>query len=165
MIVPYGPVTSSNNVEVNIAIQNAGEWQRFCTIVLTDPTIAEDPRFSTNESRVRNRESLDPVITAICGELTDDELRDRLARADIPYGNLNDVRGLLDHKQLEARQRWGSVDSEVGPIKALLHPMNLDAMPQRMDPVPSLGEHTTSVLESLGYDADAVASLAKRGIV
>ena len=60
MIVPYGPVTSSNNVEVNIAIQNAGEWQRFCTIVLTDPTIAEDPRFSTNESRVRNRESLDP---------------------------------------------------------------------------------------------------------
>jgi itaconate CoA-transferase len=78
---------------------------------------------------------------------------------------MRNIRGFLDHPQLEARDRWREVGSPVGPLRALLPPATMDSTEPVMAPIPSVGEHTDAVLEELGYGEEAVASLRQRGAI
>jgi crotonobetainyl-CoA:carnitine CoA-transferase CaiB-like acyl-CoA transferase len=67
---------------------------------------------------------------------------------------------LWDHAQLRARDRWASVASPAGEVRAPLPPGVSSAWEARMDAIPALGEHTRAILAELGYAADAVDVLA-----
>ena len=64
-----------------------------------------------------------------------------------------------DHPQLRARERWVSVNTPAGSIPALLPPGIPDHVTPHVDAVPSLGEHTESILAELGLDAAAIGIL------
>lgn len=143
-IVPYGPYRAADGW-VNLAVQNEGQWQRFGALILGRPELVDDARFQTNENRVRNRVELEATIDAVLGSLARSEVVERLERADIPYGSLNDLADLVAHPQLAARDRWIEVDSPNGVLRALAHPLNLVGMPRRRGTVPALGEHTEEI--------------------
>ena len=164
IIVPYGPYRTGDGA-VNLGIQNEGQWERLCRIALRRPELADDPRFATNEARVRNRAELEPLIEEIFGQEDQAAVVVRLAEADVPFGSLNEVDDLVDHPQLAARDRWLEVDSPVGPLRALAHPLNLSDLPQRADPVPALGQHTDAVVAELGYSADEIRALRDQGAI
>jgi itaconate CoA-transferase len=150
IIVPYGPYRCAGGRFVNLAVQNEGQWERLCASVLERADIAADPRFDTNAKRLANRRELEPLIESILSELPEDEVLRRLEAADVPYGRLNDMRDVVEHPQLEARDRWAEFGSPAGPIRMLKHPMNLEGLPQRADAVPAVGEHTQEVLREVG---------------
>ena len=74
---------------------------------------------------------------------------ERLEKAGIASGAVNDVAEVARHPQLEARARWAQVDSPAGPIAALLPPHNLANAAPRMGAVPALGQHTDEILREL----------------
>jgi len=152
MIAPYGPYRAGDGALVNLAVQNEGQWARLCKKVLERPELLGEPRFATNELRVRNRSELEPLIEQILSQWPSSEIEARLASADVPYGHVNSIAGLADHAQLAARHRWLEIDSETGPIKALAHPFNIDGIPHPRSAVPALGQHTSEVLAELGID-------------
>jgi crotonobetainyl-CoA:carnitine CoA-transferase CaiB-like acyl-CoA transferase len=147
-IVPYGPYRTADGM-VNVAVQNNSQWRRFCQLVIERPELAEDLRFSTNELRVRNRTDLEALIEGALAMVPADQVEDRLAQADVPFGRLNDVQGLLDHEQLLARDRWWDVSSPTGVVRTIRPPFNIDASPTVPGAVPALGEHTAQVLEEI----------------
>jgi crotonobetainyl-CoA:carnitine CoA-transferase CaiB-like acyl-CoA transferase len=149
-IVPYGPYRTGDDTSVNLAVQNEGQWARLCTQVLNRPDWVEHPRFRTNVLRVQHRAELEPLIEEALGDHTRTSAQEALEGADVPYGALNEVADLVAHPQLTARHRWFDVDTEAGPARALAHPLNLVGMPQRMDPVPGLGEHNDEIRRELG---------------
>ena len=150
IIVPYGPYRCGGGRHVNLAVQNEGQWQRLCAMVLERPELAADPRFDTNAKRLANRRKLEPLIEAVLVELAEEEVVRRLDQADVPYGRLNDIKDVVDHPQLAARDRWAEYPTEAGPVRMLKHPMNLSGLPQRVEAVPAVGEHTAEVLAELG---------------
>ncbi|MBV9121500.1 MAG: CoA transferase [Chloroflexi bacterium] len=150
IIVPYGPYRCGGGKYVNLAVQNEGQWERLCTTVLGKPELARDPLYATNALRLKNRTTLEPLIEEILGELQEAEVLKRLERADVPYGRLNDLKAVVDHPQLEARDRWADYDTEAGAVRMLHHPMNISGLPRRTDPVPSVGQHTEEVLSEIG---------------
>lgn len=152
MIAPYGPYRAGDGALVNLAVQNEGQWARLCKKVLERPELLGEPRFATNELRVRNRSELEPLIEQILSQWPSSEIEARLASADVPYGHVNSIAGLADHAQLAARHRWLEIDSEAGPIKALAHPFNIDGIPHPRGAVPALGQHTSEVLAELDID-------------
>jgi crotonobetainyl-CoA:carnitine CoA-transferase CaiB-like acyl-CoA transferase len=165
IIVPYGPYRCGDGQYVNLAVQNEGQWRRLCAGVLGRADLADDPRFTTNESRVLHRTELEPLIEEILGQYDRPTAETRLAAADVPFGSLNEVDDLVEHPQLAARQRWLEVDSPVGPIRALAHPMNLEGMPQRTDPIPALGQHSVEIAAELGYTPEEIAILRSAGAI
>jgi crotonobetainyl-CoA:carnitine CoA-transferase CaiB-like acyl-CoA transferase len=148
MIVPYGVYRAGSGF-VNFAVQTEDQWRRLCELVLERPELAGDPRFAANELRVRNREELEPLIEASFASQEPDAVVARLEAADVPFGKLNDLGGLLDHPQLRERGRWFEVDSPTGPVQALRSPINLVGAQERPGAIPALGQHTDEVLEEL----------------
>jgi crotonobetainyl-CoA:carnitine CoA-transferase CaiB-like acyl-CoA transferase len=142
LIVPYGPYAG-----INLAVQNAGQWQRLCTIVLERPDLVDDARFSTNERRVQHRAELEPEIERLLADRPRAEILERLTRADVPFGSLNQVDDVLSHPQLAARQRWQQVDTEGGPARLLVSPLGGARVGAA---VPSLGEYAGAGRREVG---------------
>ncbi|SES02347.1 CaiB/BaiF CoA transferase family protein [Halopseudomonas bauzanensis] len=164
-IYPYGPFPTGDGGTVMLGLQNEREWVSFCDKVLLQPALAADERFSANSRRSENRAELRAIIVEAFGKLTADEVIARLDAAPIANAHVNDMAGVWAHPQLKARQRWSEVGSPAGPLPALLPPGRNAAFEPRMDAVPSLGEHTDSLLAELGYAAADIAQLRQQGAV
>jgi len=164
-IYPYGPFPTGDGGTVMLGLQNEREWVSFCDKVLLQPALAADERFSANSRRSENRAELRAIIVEAFGKLTADEVIARLDAAPIANAHVNDMAGVWAHPQLKARQRWSEVGSPAGSLPALLPPGRNAAFEPRMDAVPSLGEHTDSLLAELGYAAADIAQLRQQGAV
>ena len=119
--------------------------------MLQRPDLADDSRYRTNELRLRNRETLEPLIESLLSQETRESVEARLVQADVPFGTVNSVEDVLQHPQLDARERWFDIQSPVGELHALHHPMNIAGLERPAMRVPALGEHTAEVLIELGF--------------
>lgn len=164
-IYPYGPFPAGDGKTVMLGLQNEREWKAFCHQVLMQPELATDDRFSNNSKRVGNRSALFELIVQAFGSLTAAQVVQRLEAAQIANAQVNTMHEVWAHPQLQARKRWTSVDTSVGRVPAMLPPGSWMKGPPRMDPVPSLGQHTDSLLAGLGYDSDQIAALHAQGAV
>jgi itaconate CoA-transferase len=164
-IAPYGPFPAGDGRAVNLAVQNEREWARFCEIVLENPEVAADPRFTTNAGRVAERETLTALIIDAFSNLTADEVIERLDRAQIANAAMNTVQEFIDHPQLAARDRWRDVDSPAGPLRALLPPVDNSNFAYPMRPIPALGGQTQAILGELGYGKADIERLREAGVV
>ncbi|WP_060484177.1 CaiB/BaiF CoA-transferase family protein [Pseudomonas sp. NBRC 111123] len=164
-IYPYGPFPTGGGGTIMLGLQNEREWALFCEKVLLDPALASDDRFSANFKRSENREVLRQIIVERFAALSLDEVVARLEHAQIANARVNDMHGVWQHPQLQARDSWHEVDSPAGKLPALLPPGRNTAFAPRMDAVPGLGQHTRGILDELGFTAEQQASLVSGGVV
>ena len=99
-IAPYGVFRSKDGKEILISIQSEREWKKLCAEVLGQPDLPNDPRFCNMVERVRNRALTDRTVSDSFGQLTRDELLEKLAAADIAFAEVNTMSDLARHPHL-----------------------------------------------------------------
>lgn len=164
-IAPYGPYVAGDGHVVYLGLQNEREWARFCADVLDQAALATDPRFASNALRVEHHDALEPIIVRAFAGRSAQQVVDRLESAQIANARMRTVGEFLEHPQLAARGKWREVDSPVGPLRALLPPFGFDDAEPKMGRIPTVGEHTDSILTELGFDSDTIAAWRRSGIV
>ncbi|MCX2934413.1 CaiB/BaiF CoA-transferase family protein [Mycobacterium sp. CVI_P3] len=162
---PYEAFETSDGLTIVIAVQNDREWVRLVADVMHRFDLAQDASLATNNGRVARRDTVSAECARWFGNHTFAEAAARLDAAEIAYAQLNGPSELLEHPQLAARNRWRDVESPVGPIRSLLPPPVAPGWSPRMDPIPSIGEHTESVLVELGYRSEDLANLREAGVI
>ncbi len=149
-IFPYGPFRAGDGAMVMLGVQNDREWTAFCDVALKRPELAEDERFARNSGRHAHRDLLTRLIEEAFAGSTAEEVIGLLDTAGVANARVNDMKQVWNHPQLQARNRWTSVETPGGPIPALLPPGQSAADNPRMDAVPSVGQHNEAILRELG---------------
>lgn len=161
-IFPYGPFETSDGI-VLFGLQNDREWVSFCNTVLECQDMAKDVRFKGNAGRAKHRDEIEPIICARMASLTKEVAMNLLQLAGIGTAEVRDMAGLWAHPQLAARGSWGEIETCAGSVLSL-RPISGQSWEPRMDPVPSLGEHTQKILQEINEiaDTDSVVSLKEK---
>jgi itaconate CoA-transferase len=155
-IAPYG-LFSCRDGDILLSVQNEREWQRLCADVLGDPTLAIDPLFRDVTSRVAHRIDLDGRINAVFGQRARKDVADALFRADIAYGILNDVDGLIGHPQL----RTITYDTPEGEVALIAPPALIAGATPVYRPVPAIGQHDAALRAEFGHNSGSNADAAE----
>jgi itaconate CoA-transferase len=158
-IYPYGPFPIGDGNTIMLGLQNEREWVIFCEKVLEQKSLAIDPEFDNNTKRAANRARLRAVIVELFSKMTIAQVEQKLEDAQIANARVNEMKDVWAHPQLKARNRWTEVQSPVGMLPALLPPATNNQFDARMDPIPSIGEHTKAILKELGVAETTVARL------
>lgn len=164
-IVPYETVTASDG-DLVVAVGNDNLFVKFCGVLGT-PALAEDERFATNAGRIENQDALRPLLAERIRTRTRAEWLADLKTTGIPCGSVRDLAEVLNDPQLQERLMvLPMTHPKVGAMQVLGVPVKLGTTAGGVrTPPPVLGQHTTAILEELGYDAAARAALAEAKVV
>jgi crotonobetainyl-CoA:carnitine CoA-transferase CaiB-like acyl-CoA transferase len=165
-IVPYQAFATSDG-HIVLAVGNDNQFARFCTLAGREE-LAREARFSTNASRVRNRDALLPQFERIMRERSTREWTDALEEAGVPCGPILGVDGVFEEPQTVHRgMRFELPHPTAGSVPQVASPLRFSASPVVYErPPPLLGQHTEDVLgELLGLGAEARRALRERGVI
>jgi len=151
---------------LTIGANNARLWARLCA-VLDRPDLPDDPRFTTNTDRVRNRAALTAELGRALSTKDTDDWVELLLAAGVPAGPIRDYRQSCADPHTLAREMVVTMDHPTeGPVRALGIPVKLSETAGSIRRVPPrLGEHTDEVLRAVGYSDDEIDALRAKGFV
>src|SRR5467141_2041829 len=161
-IVPYEVYRGSDDRYFVVGIGTEALWKRFVQALEIQDDIGRDERFQTNALRIKNREILVPLLQNLFERTPARTWLGKLAGADIPAAPINTVPEALNDPQTRARGLIVQIEhAAMGAAKSLANPIRFSETPVNYRlPPPLLGEHTSEILESLGYTAEEVEFMA-----
>ena len=165
LLTPYGPFETADEEYVNFAVLSEAHWRRFCEEIVDRPGWVESDRFESNEKRVRNRDVLEPMIEEIIETMSREELIEKLEANDIPWGNVNTLDEVLSHPVVEERDLIYEMETKVGDVKVIKHPMGFGAVDVQHNPMPDLGEDTDDILDEIGLTPEEIEELDRSGVI
>ncbi|KAF9534505.1 CAIB/BAIF family enzyme [Crepidotus variabilis] len=165
-IVPYQVFPCKDGL-LMIGAGNNKQFKTLAEKVLEIPEIASNPKYATNDARVRNRAELIKVITDVLMKKDREHWLERFTGVGVPFGPINNIEQTFKHPQAIARKVTTEVDHpRAGKIKLVAPAVTYNG--RKMDmrlPPPWLSEHTEVVMEELGYSQQEIADLRKRAII
>ncbi|MCY3883303.1 MAG: CoA transferase [Gammaproteobacteria bacterium] len=128
----------------------------------------EDPRFADDLSRGENAKHISERMSQWTSDRTTAEAIAQLEEARIPCGEILTPQEALENEQVQAMQfltelTYPTLDEKM-PVPRM--PMNFSTIDNRIRRrAPTLGEHTDSLLQTLGYDKDEIEELRALRVV
>jgi crotonobetainyl-CoA:carnitine CoA-transferase CaiB-like acyl-CoA transferase len=151
---------------INIGGANRKNWESMCQ-ALGHPEWKDDPRFETNDERMKNLPELVRIMNAVLEKRTRAEWLEVLDAAGVPAGPVNTMGEALSHPQVLARGMVAEVDHpKTGKSKALGCPVHFSRTPASVQrAAPQLGEHTREILRDAGYADGEIDAFVREGTV
>lgn len=158
-VAPYGAYPTHDGFLI-VAVATDALWRRFCGVLGREELI-DDPRFARNAQRCANRDELNATLEPLLAAKSSAEWAALMDAAGVPCSPVNTIDTVLGLPQMQHRQMVVDVPRDDLPdLKLPGIAIKLGSTPGTIRrPPPKLGEHTTEVLQQLGYDAEAISKL------
>lgn len=151
-IVPYQvfPVADGHII---IATGNDSQFVKLCG-VLGEPSLAENPDYKDNKSRLAHREVLVGRLTELCKRMSSADILAKLEAVGVPAGPINTLDQVFNDPQVVHRGvklNLPSAAAKGGTIPGVRAPLVIGGRPMAHErPSPRLGEHTQEILREIG---------------
>lgn len=166
-IVPY-QVFETKDGHVILSVGNDSQFKRFCDFI-GKVEWADTPSYATNFARLKNRETLIPMIEEVMRTRNSADWINGLKKIDVPVSPVNNTGQAFEMEQ--TKQRDMTVDLHHTPsgqtIKTVGSPLKLSEtkVSYRKAP-PSCGEHTDEILKDiLELDEGQIQTLKTKGVL
>ena len=165
-ITPYETYRCKDGF-INLACGNDNMWRTFCRVIGQEEW-TEDPRFRTNADRVGHRRQLSALLEPVILQKTTQEWIDQLRQNGLPCGPIQTVGQVCEDPQVVARDMIVPLEHPTaGSIRVTGVPIKLSDTPGEVHSAPpTLGQHTTEVLEDwLQIKATEAEALHQDGVL
>lgn len=163
---PYGEFAAKDG-NIVLAVSQESEWTALCGALGLN-ALAVDPRFSSNASRVQNREALIQELEKATAAMGRYELEALLSGAGVPAAAVQSLREFHRQPQTDTLDVITQIRQEgVGAYTVTNTPIRFSKTP--VDPNASAashpGTHSREILQNLGYSPERVEKLLASGAV
>ena len=165
-ITPSSIHTCSDGKAVQIGANGDAIFQRFMRAIGRDD-LADDPTLADNAGRDTRRDELYALIDQWAASLPQDEVLKVLEQAEVPASKIYSAADMFTDPQYLAHEMF--LNATLPDGKAFKMP---GIVPKLSDTPgsaewtgPALGEHTDSILRTLGYKDEQIAELRGRGTI
>lgn len=162
---PYGLFRAADG-DIAVAPSTETIVRRFLRELGLEKLLSE-PRFETNEMRLRNRAELNALINDALSTKTQDEWIERLNAAGVPSGRVQSLTEALADPQVAAQDMVMHVPhSNHGDVGMTGFPVKFSRTPLTVrHPAPDLGADNRTALKNAGLDDVEIDGLIERGIL
>ncbi len=166
----YDVFTVQDGEQIFLSAVSDAQWATFCN-ALGFADLLADPRYGSNNDRVRERTVLLPQLRERLAHWCAAELAELFERVGLPYAPIRKPEELFNDEHLLATGGLADITLPDGPragetAKATLLPFTLGG--QRLGvhrSPPRLGDATAELLTELGHDTAAQERLRKARVV
>jgi crotonobetainyl-CoA:carnitine CoA-transferase CaiB-like acyl-CoA transferase len=151
---------------LNIAATSNKNFQIFCKLIDRE-AMAGDPRFVSTALRRQNKEAMNEMIAAALQAKTTSEWFELIVAAGLPCGPVYNIKQAFADPQVQALRLKRSVTHpRLGELDLVAQPCEITGFDREIrTATPDLGEHNDEILQSLGYDAEAIEKLRAAGAI
>lgn len=162
-IIPFEDFETSNG-SIMIAAGNDTLFRKLAD-ALGVSELADDERFKTNPKRGENYEAIRPLLAAPFKTKTTEEWIDILNQAGVPNGPINNIEGVVNDPQVNARNMIVEVEHpKAGKIKLPGVPIKMsESQGEVRTAAPMLGQHTDEILKEFGLSEEEISNLKNSG--
>ncbi|MGK9164655.1 CoA transferase [Inquilinus limosus] len=144
-IVPYQAFRAADEYLI-LAVGNDSQFAKFCDVA-GRPDLAADPRFATNQARVRNREVLVPIVAGLIAEKPRGFWLEALEARQVPCGPINTIDQVFADPQVAARGMRIEMPHPLAP-----EPVALIGSPIKLSETPVSYRHAPPVCGADGEE-------------
>jgi len=159
-LAPYESFQTRDGL-IFIGVGNDGTFKKLCQQI-GKPELAADPRFTTNRSRIDNRDAMRVEIEKVFKDFDRDALCDRLLAAGLPAGPIQSIDKALESPHAQARGDVVAKDWYKGVASPVRFERNKASL--RHAP-PAFSEHAADILKEAGLAEKEIADLTAEGVV
>lgn len=145
-IVPYQSFATQDGHCI-VAVGNDTQFAKLCEAIGW-PTLADNPKFATNQQRVANRNALVTIIAEAIATRDTADWRRLFDELGVPSAPINDMAAVFNDPQVNARDMVVSMPHpQCSELKLVANPIKFSRTPIRYHrPPPLLGQHTSEIL-------------------
>jgi len=165
IVAPYGMFRTADG-EVALAPSQEASYQRLLD-ALGAPELRVDPRFASNDLRVKNRAAINAAVERRLLAGTTGHWIGTLNAAGVPCGRVMGLTEVfadpqvIDQEMVLTQEHPGH-----GDVRMLGFPVKFAETPCRLRrPAPEIGGDTDAVLQELGYSSEEIAGMRASAII
>lgn len=162
-IVPYQTFATTDG-HIALAVGSDSQFKKLSEW-LQRPEWAEV--FPTNTQRVNNRLTLIPQIQAVIHTLSTETCLKNCRERGIPCAPINDIPTILNDPHVQERDMVQTISHpDIGEVRQIGPVAKLSTTPATIRTAPpTLGQHTISVLQALGYTQEQITKLKEKKFI
>jgi crotonobetainyl-CoA:carnitine CoA-transferase CaiB-like acyl-CoA transferase len=161
----YDVFTVKDGEQIFLSAVSDKQWDVFCR-VLGFEDLFNDPKYTTNNDRVRERPVLIPLLRERLKNHSAAQLTQIFEDNGLPYAPINKPQDLVNDPHLKATGGLTPMELPDGRITdTVLFPFTMHGQQPglRLNP-PKLGEHSMEILSELGYSREQIQQLTTNAI-
>lgn len=166
-IVPYGTVFETKDKRPVVLAPATNKQYQSCIKSLGLVDLIDDPRFLTNQNRVKHRDSLNQYIAEKISKIDSKQLAEQFSREQIPFGFVNSMREVFDINENRQLLMAGAlVDGKpITGLRGVAFSGDVIKEKQNIKPPPNFNQHGDELLKELGYSKEKILKLYKQNVV
>ncbi|TCT02764.1 CaiB/BaiF CoA transferase family protein [Paralcaligenes ureilyticus] len=158
----YDTFELADKEQMFVAATGDAQWKTLCEIIQR-PDLHANAHLASNNDRVLARDWLIPELRTTLARFDSSWLAREFEEKSIPFAAITRPEQLFDDPHLLASGGLGNQELEDGSTTRVpLLPISLDgARLQPRMPIASIGEHTSEIMQALGYSAEQIQEMKR----
>ena len=163
--IPTGVFRTSDGF-MNIAVTGNNIWTNFAKTLGREDWLSDD-RYATPPARSENRDALGAEIEDILQHETTAHWIERLTKAGVPAGEINDIGQVFAEPQVRhLGLAQPVVSQERGATELVGQPILMSRTPSHIaTPPPTAGQHNSEILAEIGFSDTEIAEMKASGAI